>query len=140
MKLISMTDFVLEQKKNSFYGQIESSEILQRIEKYAEFLKQPLTLGFFAPTDENGNLIEFGKNSFPTDEEMKQFQKSKEKVLFKDVNMTAVEDYFIVKIGKREVWISWTKRTIEDVQHINRAYEIDFELTHSALKQIFGDD
>ena len=68
--------------------------------------------------------------------EVEIYKKAKEKVLFKNVTITPVEDFYIVKIGGREVWITWTERTIEYVQHINWAYEIDFELTESAIKQI----
>lgn len=146
-KLISMTDFVFEQKKRSFYGQIESSEILQTIYNYTEFLKQPLTLGMFVPCDEDGNILSepkmiekrLGFDEIEIDydyAEVEIYKKAKEKVLFKNVTITPVEDFYIVKIGGREVWITWTERTIEDIQHINRAYEVDFELTESAINQL----
>ena len=56
MKLISMTDFVLEIKNSTpevknfsgFSGVINyEKESYQKILNYAEFLKQPLTLGMF---------------------------------------------------------------------------------------------
>jgi len=64
MKLISMTDFVLEVEKNS-YTQTEKYNIIEwqkkcegfdKIVKYANFLKQPLTLGMFVPCDEYDNI------------------------------------------------------------------------------------
>jgi hypothetical protein len=51
MKLISMTDFVLEEVKN---WHANSPTI---IINYANFLKQPLELWMFVPCDEDGNVI-----------------------------------------------------------------------------------
>lgn len=54
MKLISMTDFVLEQMEiNSF-----DEDKIKNIWNYAKFLKQPLTLGMFVPCDDDGNVLE----------------------------------------------------------------------------------
>lgn len=139
MKLISMTDFVLEQKKNSFYGQIESSEILQRIENYAEFLKHPLTLGMFLPVDKNGNILKepktivFQDANFDIDE-VNIYQEAKEKVLFKYCTVKEIKDkytsYHVVYYKSHQIWVSWTNRNIEDMIKNN------LELTESALKQI----
>ena len=49
-----MTDFVLEQKKLKIMRLAK----LHRIEKYANFLKQPLELWMFVPCNENGNVFE----------------------------------------------------------------------------------
>ena len=54
MKLISMTDFVLEK-------QMSDKTIMNRftqISNYANFLKQPLELWMFLPCDEEGNVLE----------------------------------------------------------------------------------
>lgn len=61
MKLISMTDFVLQENKggqqiNSITTQLHQE--LRRIKKYANFLKQPLKLEMFVPCDEDGNVLE----------------------------------------------------------------------------------
>lgn len=127
MKLISMTDFVLEQKKNSFYGQIESSEILQRIENYAEFLKQPLTLGIFVPCDEQGNFLKepdytIYAGSFVFEDECKAYGKAKEKVLFKTE--------FKMDEANAKHFVS----TFETIDNLAQLYE--FELTESSKKQI----
>lgn len=148
--LIGMTDFVLEQQEKFKSDRFYFRQFKDNVINYANFLKQPLTLGMFVPVDSHGVILDelkfcctssdCGCMGMPVNvssmEEIDEYYEAKEKVLFKDANVTPVEDYYIVKIGKREVWITWTERTIEDVQHINRAYEVDFELTESALKQI----
>lgn len=63
MKLISMTDFVLDEIKSMVEeskGHIPSAEkkYIRLTSLYAKFLKQPLTLGMFVPCDEDGNIIE----------------------------------------------------------------------------------
>ena len=68
MKLISITDFVLEQMK--IYNSTPFTNIpnpchvfIDRVEAYAKFLKQPLTLGMFVPCDEEGNVLEEPKGT-----------------------------------------------------------------------------
>ena len=60
MKLISMVDYVLEQKKEweNWEKSFDSNVSFWKCIKYANFLKQPLTLGMFVPCDENGNILE----------------------------------------------------------------------------------
>ena len=57
MKLISCTDFVLEQEKKGMQN-TDRPLRFERILKYAKFLKQPLTLSMFVPTDDEGNVLE----------------------------------------------------------------------------------
>lgn len=89
MKLIPMSDFVLEQAKQfDFDGHPQR---IKTLEKYAKFLKQPLTLPMFVPCDENDNVIEPPSTieflSPATEKEAvakgKLFAIGKEKVLFK---------------------------------------------------------
>lgn len=104
--LISMTDFVLEQSKIGMEVQSLSHQLqnradrFEKIVKYAQFLKQPLTLGMFVPCDADGNVledIETGENLkfhplTPGDEateywidykiRKKEYQEAKERVLF----------------------------------------------------------
>lgn len=97
IKLMSMTDFVLEVKKNSFtitekYSIIEwesKCKSFDKIINYAEFLKQPLKLGMFVPCDEDDNLIDsnsiFASNEKDYIFENEYFYKylqAKERVLF----------------------------------------------------------
>ena len=85
MKLIPMTDFVLEQSKNKPFV-----ERFTNCENYANFLKQLLELWMFIPCDDDGNILE-EKMIFASDDkdyifESKKFdvyQKSKERILFK---------------------------------------------------------
>lgn len=57
--LISMTDFVLEQSAMKFQdsGRWDEARWYNSL-KYAKFLKQPITIGMFVPTDLEGNVLE----------------------------------------------------------------------------------
>lgn len=88
MKLISMTDFVLEQKEILATDEIDLGTYLLRIFKYAKFLKQPLTIGQFIPAlfvDGERKILE--KPSFIThgndiQDLRDEYQLSKERVIF----------------------------------------------------------
>lgn len=102
MRLISMTDFVLNRpfEPKFFEGDELRKEVskLNVIRKYAEFLKQPLTLGMFVPVDDQGNVLEplqfccngsdCGCMGMPVNvnsqKEIDEYYEAKEKVLFKD--------------------------------------------------------
>ncbi|REC45402.1 hypothetical protein [Chryseobacterium pennipullorum] len=58
-KLIPMTTFVIEYYSNEGYADLQ---ILSLMKNYANFLKQPLTLGMFVPVDELGNVLKEPKN------------------------------------------------------------------------------
>jgi len=83
MKLISMTDFVLELETNEHWAQDYTKCV-----KYANFLKQPLTLGMFVPCDEDGNFLEEPKEKNYSKEnnlfayDLFEYQQAKERVLF----------------------------------------------------------
>ncbi len=126
--LIPLSDFVLEQEKRQFYGQIESSEILQTICNYAKFLKQPLKLEMFIPCDEKGNVLKTetvycmateGSRHF---EKHKRYWEAKEKVLF-EFNLPI--DFSKVNIEKC--------KTIEEFLNTTN---INIFLTPSALNKI----
>lgn len=105
MKLISMTDFVLEQleiKQSSF-------EFRHAIRSYANFLKQPLKLEMFVTINEHGNIISEMYNGKVDDKNktfaqlVNEYQIAKEKVLFEyhndfkhwdesDVENSTIED------------------------------------------------
>ena len=78
-KLISMTDFVLEVEKyeNESHNVEHAFEL---IKNYANFLKQPLTLGMFVPCDENDNVLE--EPSLLPSSDLDKYRKAKEKVIF----------------------------------------------------------
>ncbi len=100
MKLISMTDFVLQQQNESY----SKDQFVERVEAYANFLKEPLKLEMFIPCDEDGKVLEEPKGykywikddengAYNGDDESKcrQYQKTKEKVLFKGFDLSTAK-------------------------------------------------
>lgn len=123
MKLISMTEYVLQ---NYNYPKVKN---------YAEFLKQPLKLEMFVPVDDEGNVL---------DESSKEYQKAREKVLFKGYHIdvrTTGKIYFdeSPKSMSIELFSFYdgfktpkgnVLNTIEDL------IVLGLELTESAIKQL----
>lgn len=130
MKLISMTDFVLEQDTNQ-----PSARRLSQIIGYAEFLKQPLKLEMFVPCDDNGAVLKhpiYTTNHSDEcyckgcEEETKrcsdlqdQYRKAKEKVLFVGFDDIEAINYHISR-----------KRYIEYLSKFG-----SIELTQKAIRQ-----
>ena len=100
MKLVSTTDFVLEQKEHmkevdnlSFFEiQTKINEFYDKVVHHATQMKRPLEKGMFVPTDDVGNVLEEPKESnynlgdihagyFKLD--VDKYQQAKERVLFK---------------------------------------------------------
>lgn len=158
MKLISMTEFVLERKKkmeNDAQNHVifSTSGNLTKIFKYAEFLKQPLKLEMFVPCDEDGNFLEEPIDSIGGVElYTKKYQQAKDEVLFEDFNFfesqieatnTMLGDYGIFTFINRFGFITHTKgqgysvyyklNTIEDLIRIEKG----ISLTESAIKQLW---
>ena len=75
-----MTDYVLEQYKINQYDE----DYIFNVLRYANFLKQPVTLGMFVPCDENGNVLEEPKFYFHHEYKvaLEKYQKAQEKVIF----------------------------------------------------------
>lgn len=139
MKLISMTDFVLEQNKTFTKGKplyetkwdLEFEKFSKLLIRYAQFLKQPLTLGMFVPTDEKGNIVEYKKmtvDGCPIWDGGSQWQKAKQKVLFKgfyvEFNTVKSPQGGHLDVGNLQ------NKTIETI------IGAELELTESAIKQI----
>lgn len=99
MKLISTTDFVLEQKRPKPCADTPEADYyyqeyvaLENICNYANFLKQKLELWMFVPCDEDGRiLIEPNPDKFTMDniqsfdifrEQLFYYKQAKERVLF----------------------------------------------------------
>ena len=93
MKLISMTDFVLEQSekiKKEKYGIESYYNTMQVSINYANFLKQPLKLEMFVPCDEDGDILhepEDYEQRLPNmmteyNDEVYRYKQAKSKVLF----------------------------------------------------------
>lgn len=159
--LIPMTDFVLQQiawnienkkvEKDHSFSDLVALEI---IEEYANFLKQPLQLGFFVPTDEEGNVLE--PHSEPDREEYwdrdndvfngelfqyrvsqwKAYIKAKERVLFEGFELVFNQNKLCV-LGREKYKViiennPMFPHLIED--HCGH----ELPLTPTALKQIYG--
>ena len=111
MKLISMTDFVLEIDKNDKRLNRKYYAIIS----YANFLKTPLNLGMFVPCDENGNVLN-DPGLFPSFE-LEQYRKAKDKVIFPNFELTQQSTYFILTHNESGAkWLSWNKsKKVEDL-------------------------
>jgi len=95
-KLITLSDFVLEQRMTSEeIAKVSFSQIhdhifayYDKVFAYTKFLKQPLALGMFVPCDEEGNVLKkysgvsFDWHNVPQAIESDEYLKAKEKVLF----------------------------------------------------------
>ena len=154
MKLISMTDFVLEQEK---LNQKNTSRLACLCANYAQFLKQPLTLGMFVPCDLDGNVLEepskkdmewfkgLAYGDFSCDyTRIFEFIEAKERVLFEgfeikvsNITNNLQNDFLIISetneiIGheNKDQWFFNSYKKVEDL--IN----YDLTLTETAIKQI----
>lgn len=90
-KLISMTDFVLEQKKK-LKNAPDAYDQYCKIVNYAELLKEPLKKGMFVPCDEDDNVLNepfecscagYVEDCIGCEFTDIKYQKAKEKILFK---------------------------------------------------------
>lgn len=99
MKLISMTDFVLEQNNKTIPAICFKDCVLN----YAKFLKQSLELWMFVPCDEDGDVLvepERYRHQLNFDEwedrydkkEVLEFQQAKERVLFEGFKIIFYDD------------------------------------------------
>lgn len=116
-KLISMTDFVFKKIKEHEinntpdwalydYEEFILRNTLDKLENYAKFLKQTLTLGMFAPCNLDGNVLEEPKWVSPEgvkwDEYVKEYQEAKDRVLFEGfeyIEANKEGDYPFVRIA-----------------------------------------
>ena len=133
MKLISMTDFVLEQSKKIMNCELTHLESHHKIVDYANFLKQPLKLEMFVPCDEDGNILEdvTGQGMIPYYvEKVHRFLTAKEKVLFEGFYVKNDDDgklclfhqdyeWDIATIEPNFVWGRTNEFTIEDIVNHN---------------------
>lgn len=133
MKLISMTDFVLNFKGNTAISH-KAFEFARKSKNYANFLKQPLTLGMFVPCDQEGNVLRYpiSKGGSFINAELCAYEKAEEKVLFKGFKWK--EDYALNE--NKDVYVDeeWVLLNI----NVESLVEFDLELTESAIKQILG--
>ena len=96
MKLISMTDFVLEQTKLASESKCGIYEYIVKIRDYANLLKQPLELWMFVPCDEDGNVLELptkenSLNTIDHESKMMDYQQAKEACIFEGFEWNVAE-------------------------------------------------
>jgi hypothetical protein len=93
-KLISMTDFIChESSDKNMIKMMEPKnnkgfvDYWSRTFGYANFLKQPLTLGMFVPVDEKGNVLEEPYILDPDHYSSRiEYKKAKNRCLFEGIN------------------------------------------------------
>ena len=129
MKLISMTDFVLLEGNPSN----TDSQFADKVMAYANFLKQPLTLGMFIPCDENNDpLIEPKEENYSKENnlfayDLFEYKKAKEKVLFNGFEIQKQGGEYLVKYEKKPVWVNWNNsKIIEDLVYLRVDCAVSF--------------
>ncbi len=153
MKLISMTDFVLQVVQTPNVNEAicwEQTEArLQKIYQYSLFLKQPLKLEMFVPVDEAGDVLE-EPDYLDERFELKRmiYEEAKEKVLFNGFNSTArfkvssgFEDMSFLCYNNGNTQVLVTDFTQEEPKTetcytIEDLIKFKLLLTESAIKQL----
>ncbi|MCY0969260.1 hypothetical protein [Chryseobacterium wangxinyae] len=109
-RLIPMTSFVIDYYSHEGYADLQT---LQLMKNYASFLKQPLSLKMFVPTDHENELLKepedyllwkesspkFRKEKFSDQqtEQIKLYEKARKKLLFEGFKI-AYNGYSVVRI------------------------------------------
>jgi hypothetical protein len=136
MKLISMTDFVLEQDTNWSY-----KNTIVSIRDYANFLKQPLELWMFVPCDSDGNVLDEPKGTDLNDSFFAmqvdynletKYQQAKERCLFEGFEVDSEKT-----VNWNGIYIeqdSFNKINIEGLEYYCSSTKI--KLTPTAIKQL----
>lgn len=129
-KLISCTDFVLQEEKKGMQN-TDRPLRFERILKYAKFLKQPLTLSMFVPTDDDGNVLSNPKDStLQYQKRIDKYQQAKERVVFEGFEVINKSFYQFITNGKcspfykedndsLKQWKKELELTIEDLVKFN---------------------
>lgn len=133
-----MTDFVLDiQNWINDKNKQDDSLFANRCVKYANFLQIPLKLEMFVPCDNEGDVLKEPKvrcdGGYDIDE-VEQYQKAKEKVLFEDFHLLSFnpvdKSYYLANTDKRiTVWI-------EPNDNIEDMIEYNLQLTQNAIKRL----
>jgi len=125
MKLISMTDFVLENTSKRFED-YENKNLLLKIRAYAKFLKQPLKLEMFVA--ENEVLFK----GFIFTESQKYSVNNGIKLSISPYGLND-EKLLLTKLNEENKFHTWFQLfTIEDL------VQCKIELSENAIKRIFG--
>lgn len=160
MKLISMIDAVLYLAEHSPY---EGEQLLNKIENYANFLKQPLTLEMFVPCDEDGNVLRkpiepkykplkmsdkayadnYGSQMKRYDKRVIEYQQAKERVLFDckleyvDIQPNSATNYW--RLAEQVVFRDYPDNKLGltcGFKTVEDLILLGIELTPTALKMI----
>ena len=118
-----MTEFI----DNQYNNELDYQTCFLNCVNYADFLRQPLTLGMFVPVDEEGNVF---KNPHARDEDAGtekeelqiEFNNALEKVLFET-------DFEMDESNAKDFVLAF--ETVDNLAQIH-----EFNLTESAIKQI----
>lgn len=148
MKLISMTDYVLENITevsditNFSYSLLK----LKKVKNYANFLRQPLTLGMFVPCDDAENVleepfwqVEFEKGkvaSINLIEKSKQYQQAKSKVLFEfdgGINLIRNKENFFIIEDKNGVYLRTLKNNTSNTVESLLKFSVEITLSQPAI-------
>ncbi len=136
--LLGMTEFVLEQWE--FAGKEEIQKYYS-IAKYAYFLNQPLSLGMFVPTDENGNVLEQPKaGMFGYEHIYNNYNKAKENVLFEGVEILKDDDvnYISFKLNKIAIFVydkNLKSFVVQTDWNIEKLIKYNLTITETAIKK-----
>ena len=138
MKLISMTDFVLENSKQPY---VEGTKYIDLV-NYAKLLKKPLKLEMFVPCDEYGKVLEEPEDyelRLPNmmteyNDEVYRYKQAKSKVLFEGFKINGNYIYYghfmVCLISEIELY------TVESLLNHFIPETEEVQLTESAIKQI----
>ena len=132
MKLISMTNFVIQEWEKDMY----TDDFTKIVKNYAYFLKQPLKLEMFVPCDEDGNVLEdiIGNGMIHNySEKVKQYEQAKDKVLFEGFDIYSNGDL-------HNAFVTFESSSLEimNVENLITDFQYSFYLTPNAIKRIFG--
>ena len=156
MKLISMTEFVIHESFGVGNEIISKDEFCNKCSNYANFLKQPLTLGMFIPCDEEGNILEepdhsmyftattIGEDKYNND--AYEYEQAEERVLFEGFHVIGVDkNYCHIELKNADLWIVFYNGKIcleysfneeTSIYTIEDIIEYNLTLTDSAIKQL----
>jgi hypothetical protein len=147
MKLIPMTDFVIQEWEKDIY----TDDFARIVNNYARFLKQQLKLEMFVPVDEDGDVLnyeEIKQSVIEGTENWNIWENAKEKVLFEGFKSTArfkvssgFEDMSFLCYNNGNTQVLVTDFTQEEPKTetcctIEDLIKFKLLLTESAIKQL----
>lgn len=133
MKLISMTDFVLQKER----FEEDSDTCIFKITNYANFIKQTITIGMFVPCDEYDNILP-ESHQFLSCEKGFRYQKAKNRVLFKGFELKEVYRNGFVEIFNKNTKDNIFFPNLSNIESLSRSCKNTYclTLTDSAIKQL----